>query len=99
MSDTALDSPLYPDVSCSQCGRSFGPGDHGFSYCYQHKGYARDIHQIREALINEAGRLSSIADDITPAWTTLEEIEVEILRGIRNLFAVRRLVLAVGVRK
>jgi hypothetical protein len=25
-------------VSCSQCGKDFGPGDHGFSRCVDHKG-------------------------------------------------------------
>ena len=23
---------------CSQCGKGFGPGDHGFSHCVDHKG-------------------------------------------------------------
>lgn len=33
------DIPKYkfPNVSCSQCGGEFGPGDHGFSYCENHK--------------------------------------------------------------
>jgi len=28
--------PRFENVSCSQCGRDFGPGDHGFSSCYSH---------------------------------------------------------------
>ncbi|MBO4228037.1 hypothetical protein [Bradyrhizobium neotropicale] len=28
--------PKFDDVSCSQCGGSFGPGDHGFSHCENH---------------------------------------------------------------
>lgn len=31
-------SPRFPEVSCSSCGRAFGPGDHGFSHCDQHEG-------------------------------------------------------------
>ena len=31
-------SPRFPDVGCSSCGQSFGPGDHGFSHCEHHKG-------------------------------------------------------------
>lgn len=31
----ALD-PRFANVSCSQCGRDFGPGDHGFSHCEHH---------------------------------------------------------------
>lgn len=26
----------FPEVSCSQCGGSFGPGDSGFSRCSEH---------------------------------------------------------------
>lgn len=26
----------FPMVSCSQCGRGFGPGEHGFSSCQSH---------------------------------------------------------------
>lgn len=29
--------PRFPTVSCSQCGRSFGPGNSGFSHCDQHR--------------------------------------------------------------
>ena len=32
--------PKFDNVSCSQCQRSFGPGDHGFSHCENHKGMA-----------------------------------------------------------
>ena len=32
-----VESPRFPNVSCSQCGRNFGPGDHGFSHCDNHK--------------------------------------------------------------
>ncbi len=28
----------YPVTYCSQCGNAFGPGDHGFSHCKNHKG-------------------------------------------------------------
>ncbi len=28
--------PRFDDVTCSQCGQSFGPGDHGFSHCSDH---------------------------------------------------------------
>ena len=27
----------FENVSCSQCGRSFGPGDKGFSSCADHR--------------------------------------------------------------
>lgn len=28
--------PRFPDTSCSSCGLSFGPGDHGYSHCEHH---------------------------------------------------------------
>lgn len=31
-----LPKPTFPNVSCSQCGRDFGPGEHGFSHCKSH---------------------------------------------------------------
>lgn len=32
------EAPRFPNVSCSQCGQTFGPGDHGFSHCENHAG-------------------------------------------------------------
>jgi hypothetical protein len=28
--------PRFADTGCSQCGGSFGPGDHGYSHCKDH---------------------------------------------------------------
>jgi len=30
--------PKFENVSCSQCGQDFGPGDNGFSHCKNHRG-------------------------------------------------------------
>ena len=30
-------TPKFANVFCSQCGQEFGPGDHGFSHCANHK--------------------------------------------------------------
>lgn len=30
-------APRFPNVTCSQCGGEFGPGDHGFSHCENHR--------------------------------------------------------------
>ncbi len=32
-----LPPPKFLNVFCSQCGQEFGPGDHGFSHCANHK--------------------------------------------------------------
>lgn len=31
-----FDMPKFSNVSCSQCGEDFGPGDSGFSHCQDH---------------------------------------------------------------
>jgi hypothetical protein len=31
-----MTTPQFDSVGCSQCGRSFGPGDNGFSHCKDH---------------------------------------------------------------
>lgn len=30
--------PKFAKTYCSQCGGEFGPGDHGYSHCTDHKG-------------------------------------------------------------
>lgn len=30
----------FKNVSCSQCGKDFGSGDHGYSYCVDHRSNA-----------------------------------------------------------
>ena len=30
--------PKFDNVSCSSCGRGFGPGDWGYSHCSDHAG-------------------------------------------------------------
>ena len=33
--------PKFQETSCSQCGQTFGPGDHGYSHCEHHQPYFR----------------------------------------------------------
>ena len=35
-SDPVPAAPKFANVSCSQCGQDFGPGDHGYSHCIDH---------------------------------------------------------------
>lgn len=37
-SEPVIQIARFNNVSCSQCGRSFGPGNHGFSQCTHHFG-------------------------------------------------------------
>jgi hypothetical protein len=54
----------YDNVSCSQCGRSFGPGDHGFSHCEDHPGYVQDMKYWQEQLLKIAVSIIEKADDM-----------------------------------
>ena len=60
--------PKFASVYCSQCGREFGPGDHGFSACTEHNTDDREI----------ISRLRSWADsydeDLTTATQEWERI-------------------------
>jgi hypothetical protein len=31
------EKPKFDKTYCSQCGREFGPGDHGYSHCKDHR--------------------------------------------------------------
>ncbi len=34
--DPHIAGPKFPNVSCSQCGSTFGAGDSGYSHCEDH---------------------------------------------------------------
>lgn len=45
-----IPSPRFRETYCSQCGQSFGPGDHGYSHCEDHRrdeSAASTLHQAR----------------------------------------------------
>lgn len=49
----AADKPRFDKVSCSQCGGEFGPGEHGYSHCSDHRAEqerAARHYQARAAL-------------------------------------------------
>jgi hypothetical protein len=35
--EKAVSTPKFAETFCSSCGRSFGPGDHGYSHCEAHR--------------------------------------------------------------
>ena len=37
--------PKFANVFCSQCGQEFGPGDHGFSHCENHKRHNVEVRR------------------------------------------------------
>lgn len=36
----------FAKTHCSQCGKEFGPGDHGFSHCFDHRSSKKFQHVI-----------------------------------------------------
>lgn len=40
------DAPRFDEVSCSQCGKTFGPGNHGYSHCEDHR--EREVMEGRQ---------------------------------------------------
>ena len=36
--------PKFKETYCSHCGAAFGPGNHGYSHCEDHRG----VNKIRE---------------------------------------------------
>ena len=36
-SHNITEKPKFDNISCSNCGLDFGPGNHGFSHCESHK--------------------------------------------------------------
>ncbi len=61
-------APRFANVSCSQCGQDFGPGDHGFSHCEHHK-------QVEAVATEEQVRPSA---DATPPLAALHDREAVI---------------------
>jgi hypothetical protein len=49
MSETQKQAPRFANVSCSQCGQDFGPGDSGFSHCADHAQTPQRAYQFRES--------------------------------------------------
>lgn len=40
--------PKFDNCSCSQCGKDFGPGEHGFSHCDSHVGLTGTGNFLRQ---------------------------------------------------
>jgi hypothetical protein len=58
-------TPKFEKTSCSQCGREFGPGDHGYSHCDQHQPLET---WIAELIRNEYDRAPDLGRAGYPAF-------------------------------
>ena len=50
--------PVFENVWCSQCGREFGPGNHGYSHCFDHderRSYKAQAKALADELIKGLG--------------------------------------------
>ncbi len=52
----------FEKTSCSSCGREFGPGDHGYSHCINHKTISAD------AALDLYWRLTEVSDALSLAF-------------------------------
>jgi hypothetical protein len=43
VSALGLPAPRFQSTSCSECGRDFGPGFHGYSHCSSHRGLTPQV--------------------------------------------------------
>lgn len=77
----------FENVSCSQCGREFGPGDHGYSHCADHlDSPVRYIPLINGTAFMGMGPNTGLnAGEAYPyvLWTDYEALLVERNRGAR----------------
>jgi hypothetical protein len=83
----------YDNVSCSQCGRSFGPGDHGFSHCDQHPGHVQSMTEWRTALLEAAETIRKQAEAMDPYRDDADLIAFELrphIAGLRHTLAEMR---------
>lgn len=46
----------FEKTFCSQCGKSFGPGDSGYSHCHQHRTSEQNRAIMRDELIELIAR-------------------------------------------
>jgi hypothetical protein len=64
--------PRFPNVSCSQCGRDFGPGDNGFSHCWNHspiKAAERIVQWVEDGqLVDHESLVQSLAPIVAKAY-------------------------------
>ena len=71
---TAATTPAkFDNVSCSQCGRDFGPGEHGFSHCSDHspKGQCADCKWAQEKE-DRYDQVRCCCDESLNAWGDVE---------------------------
>ena len=69
-----MNAPLtiYPNVSCSQCGKDFGPGPHGFSDCRSHAPY-KPFHPQFTHFLQIASEIRAARADLNGAIDNLDD--------------------------
>lgn len=91
----AASKPRFDNVSCSQCGEDFGPGDHGFSHCEHHRDLARRLDAPVASsgdgvMFSMSGRADygdattvGLIDELADLLKKAEEMDAVIFRRLR----------------
>jgi hypothetical protein len=61
----------FENVSCSQCGGEFGPGNHGFSHCWSHNALSLAENRLelaRRRVHKMIDRRAALAQGKTPQF-------------------------------
>jgi len=85
--------PKFPETSCSQCGGSFGPGNHGFSHCSQHEYAAATTPalktiRLRAIKLHEQMRDADLTLSAFNAERSINKIDAELARRGEYLSAI-----------
>lgn len=85
--------PKFPETSCSQCGGSFGPGNHGFSHCSQHEYAAATTPalktiRLRAIKLHEQMRDADLTLSAFNAERSINKIDAELARRDEYLNAI-----------
>lgn len=73
----------FATTYCSQCGREFGPGDHGFSNCENHLRRVPDITKTAQDMIAD---LFQVSLDF-PGRPYFDHVRGELLRNAAETIA------------
>jgi hypothetical protein len=81
MSIPGLNEARFENVSCSQCGKAFGPGDSGYSHCSDHKGKTavdESGEPDRESSMHPVNMIRNVISQLHPNDTSPEAVAREL---------------------
>lgn len=79
--------PKFDRTYCSQCGAEFGPADHGYSHCRDHRRLTADQLQALQVYAAQHGR--TWKSQLLDLWMSGKNENAGALRQVRNNFGPR----------